>query len=47
MRNLLFVLKGAQGKEENATGAISTLFPFDGKHFACNAHPLCHLHVFG
>lgn len=36
----MFVLKGAQGKEENATGAISTLFPFDGKHFACNGTSL-------
>lgn len=40
MRNLLFFLKGAQGKEEIATGAISTLFPSDGKPFACNGTPL-------
>lgn len=40
MRNLLFVLKGAQGKEEIATTAISTLFPSDGKCFACNCTSL-------
>lgn len=40
MRKLLFVLKDAQGKDEIATTAISTLFPSDGKYFACNCTSL-------
>lgn len=43
MTNLLFALKGAQGKKETAPGAISTLFPSDGKHFACTCRALVSL----
>lgn len=41
--SLLFAFKGAQGKEETAPGAISTLFPSDGKHFACTCRALVSL----